>query len=409
MTESNPIGERLKALRKRAGLGQREMAKLAHCSTAQISRLEHGSRRLKLDVARILDDELRTGNTLQDLVLNAAEAAARRSGNSRRGEARVQRRRLPSHDAPDVDDLEFGCRTIFTQLRTFGQQLEPQAVLPMAEGLLESIRRAPSRAASGERLTAIAARCADFCGWMAQEQGEDKTALRWTKTAARLAARIQDHDLMAYSHVRHAEISLYRGDPAATISSAKRGQANQRTSPRVRALGARVEAQGHSLMGNSRAAAACLDRMASGLTSTRQPGSYGLLGSSTVDDHYALAVGWCAYDQGRYALAVDNLSRVWEALPSSAVRARGLYGSRLAAAAAANGDLDLAVSVGRRAAVDVHSTRSATGRHQLRLLAASTEVWDGRLRIRELLHEVIDSSVGSEFPIEAYGFQTPDR
>ena len=64
-------------------------------------------------------------------------------------------------------------------------------------------------------LLLLAARAAEYAGWMSQEAGRDADALRWTDRAVTLAGGPDPH-LASFALFRQAEIALYQHDPLTT-------------------------------------------------------------------------------------------------------------------------------------------------------------------------------------------------
>lgn len=73
-------------------------------------------------------------------------------------------------------------------------------------------------------LLITASRFAEYIGWMAQENGDETTALRATAEAVELAQAGGDTDLAAYALVRRALVTYYDGDAPRTIALARQAQ-----------------------------------------------------------------------------------------------------------------------------------------------------------------------------------------
>jgi hypothetical protein len=234
---------------------------------------------------------------------------------------------------------------------------------------------AASATGSAERvaLLRLAARCAEFAGWMAQEAGDDRIALGWTRTAAEIAVTVDDWDLRAHAWVRQALITLYGEDAAQTVELAQRAQADRRASQRIRGLAALREAQGHALDGDYGACRRALDRgrelldgaEPAGAGSTGTPA----LGPTSVSDLGAVVTGWCLHDLGRPGPAADVLSREFLRMPATSRRARARYGTRLALAYLGAGEVDEACSLLDQLLDEVEAVDSATIRVDLRRFA----------------------------------------
>ena len=203
---------------------------------------------------------------------------------------------------PILDDRAVaGLRATFEQLRTLGMQTSPAVILEslvtqthtvhaLARGNPEPVR---------SRLLLLAARMAEYTGWLSQEAGNEQDALSWTRHASELGRAGGDREIASYAYVREAGLALYRQDPIATIDLARQAQRVGRAGSRTFGLAARREAQGHALAGDRDAFERAMDRAAGPLySSIVDTTDYPVLGS-TAPDPLALARGWSLADLGR--------------------------------------------------------------------------------------------------------------
>jgi hypothetical protein len=264
---------------------------------------------------------------------------------------------------------------------------QTHALRSMAEGSPPSQRAA---------VLALAARYAEYTGWMAQEAGDDGQAGWWTDRAVDLAAAGGDAEMAAYGLVRRGLIALYRHDAVATVALAEQAQAQAR-GPRIAGLAAQREAQGHALAGEYDACFRALDRAADLLSkddAVRGEGSSApVMGTSTVADPVAAASGWCWFDLGYPERATEILRRELDRIPAGADRARARYGARLALALAGSGEPEEACAVADVVLDACERVDSATVRLDLRGLTRALNRWHAlpevrrtRLRLTEILH-----------------------
>nr|WP_223297733.1 hypothetical protein [Catenulispora acidiphila] len=281
--------------------------------------------------------------------------------------------------------------TLFGQMRTLGQTASPAVVLPTLVAQTETLRGLAARAsaATRNRLLRLTSRYAEFTGWMAQEAGSDSGALWWTELAARLADAAGDTTLVAYSGIRRALVAMYRGDGAGTVAAARDAE-HSRWSPTIREQAARRAAQGHALQGDYTACLRALDRARElgslvpvpSRSSTSRPTAGSLsptaatattraftIGSTTMIDPLAITTGWCLFDLGRWEQSADFLDPAVSALQPDAVRNRARYGTRLALAHAALGDLPRATALTASLLDAADAADSATIRTDLRRLS----------------------------------------
>jgi transcriptional regulator with XRE-family HTH domain len=274
------FGVELRRRRLRAGLSTNGLAALMQYSKGYISKVETGAKSPSLDFARRSDAALAAGGRL--IALAQATVRSRRTGRSEElsreiarlesGEESAGARGSPpsgvaassvaaSSVAPKAFADDVGTdhslqafRTLLESMRELGQTLSPASIVPMLSphtAALRELSRRVEPALSREALL-LAARFAEFTGWMTQEMGDDVAALRWTDQAVEMAQAAGDQDMVAFAYVRRANIALYQQDSYGTISFAKQAQAME-CGPRVRGLAALREAQGHALAGDSMA------------------------------------------------------------------------------------------------------------------------------------------------------------
>ncbi|MFJ6168315.1 helix-turn-helix domain-containing protein [Micromonospora orduensis] len=269
-------------------------------------------------------------------------------------------------------------RRQLANLRALGQSSAPAEVFPQVAAVASALRGRGARASGPDRARAflLASRFAEYAGWMAQENGDDRTSTWWTTLAVDLAEAGDDADMSGYASVRAAEIALYRQDAVGVLASGHEALARA-TGRRVRAFAWQRIAQGHALAGDENACLRALDQ-AEELTDPtgEQPaGATPPLGSSTVRSPLPFVRGWCLLDLGKPARAAETLLPEFDAIPSEAFRAQARYGARLALALASVRQLDHACAVAERTVAAAHLVDSATVRVDLRLLKRTLGRW----------------------------------
>jgi hypothetical protein len=262
-------------------------------------------------------------------------------------------------------------------------------VLPTVIAQTHTLRGLAGTASSPRReeLLRLAARHAEYAGWMAQEAGDERSAMWWTRVAVEMGTSGGDTELATYAFVRQALIALYHDDAAGTIELAQRAQAGSRTSRRVRRLGALREAQGHALACDYDQCRRALDRAAA-LSGPGEDGvpSNPVIGSASVsgDSLHELVTGWCLHDLGRYTEAAEVLDRQLLAFPASARRAFARFGARRALAYLAAGEVEHASALTGETLDATALVDSATVRHDLRRLTHSFVRWRKHGPVRDL-------------------------
>ncbi|WP_205669111.1 helix-turn-helix domain-containing protein [Amycolatopsis suaedae] len=387
MVES--FGALLREYRDGAGMSLTELAKRVNYSKGYLSKIENGVKPPNAILARLCDSTLDAGGALVD---------AARSRRAAPGE--VDRRQvlaasaaagiaLASGPRPVPDEgVLAGLRTSFEQLRRLGTQTGPAVVL---EPLVAQVRTVHGLAReipepTRSRLLLLAARIAEYTGWMSQEAGNEQGALWWTRYAAETAIAGGDRDIASYAYVREAGLALYRQDPVATVELAR--QAQRAGSARVLGLAARREAQGHALAGDRASCERALDRAAGFMESAVvDTGAYPVLGS-TAADPLELARGWALCDLGRAGEAAAVLDRELARVPATARRTRARFGARRSLAYALSGEIDQSCATLAETIDDADHVDSATVRTDLRELARCLGRWRGHHAVREIYPEL---------------------
>jgi transcriptional regulator with XRE-family HTH domain len=388
MTES--FGELLRECRVGAGLSMGELARRIHYSKGYLSKLENGLKPPHEAVARLCDSVLNAGGALVAAVRSARDQDA--------AEITLDRRRvlvagsmlavtLTGGPRPEPDErVVAGMRSSFEHLRELGMQTSPVVVL---EPLVAHVHTVHALACENpeptrSRLLLLAARVAEYTGWMSQEAGDEQRALWWTRQAAELASAGGDQEIASYAFVREAGLALYRHDSISTIELARRAQLSGRTSPRTLALAARREAQGHALAGDRDSYQGALDRAVELFgSSTPDTRAYPVLGT-LAPDPVELARGWSLCDLGRPAEAAAVLDRELARLPTLSRRTRARFGVRRSLAHALSGEVDQSCLTLTQVLDDAAHVDSATVRMDLRELARNLGRWHNHGTVREV-------------------------
>jgi transcriptional regulator with XRE-family HTH domain len=427
MGDSSRFGTELRARRVAAGLSLGTLAAYLRYSKGYLSKIETGRMPARPELARRCDAYLKADGALAALVpaqpssaAGGDPAAAGRSADPDLHQAwtsgfdgdaywfaAVPRRDVltagtgavlavglgaglaPRSAASRDDHTTRAFEALFGQMRKLGQTASPAVVLPTLVAQTETLRSlvANASAATRNRMLRLTSRYAEFTGWMAQEAGSEPGALWWTDLAAHLADAAGDTTLVAYTGIRRALLAMYRGDGAATVAAVQDAE-HPRWSPAIREQAARRAAQGHALQGDHAACLRALDRArelatlvpdsqsAKGArsTGTKPPAATDVghafaIGPTTMSDPLAITTGWCLFDLGRWEQSADLLGPAVSALGPDAVRNQARYGTRLALAHAALGDLPRATALTAGLLDAADATDSATVRTDLRRLS----------------------------------------
>jgi transcriptional regulator with XRE-family HTH domain len=406
------FGTLLRNFRLAAGMSLGELAKQTNYSKGQVSKIENGHAKPSLGFARQCDHKLGTGGALvaavrdepprvesappeEVWVLELDEDGTLRYAELPRRQVLAGAGALLGYSMtrsakPAIDDQTLAVlRGSFDQDRALGTMASPMLVLGSVIAHLHTLRTLaldnpePIRS----ELVLLAARVAEYAGWMSQEVGRAAEALRWTDRAVTLAGDRDPH-LASFALFRHAEVAMYQNDPARTIELARMAQQDEDAGPRILGLAARVEAQGYALAGDVSGYERAVDRAAD-LLAIREQNMGPVLGPASVPDDIALVRGWALHDLGRPREAAELLDQQLPVIPSTARRARARFGVRRALAHALNGEVDQACVATREVLADVALVDSATIRVDLRELNRTLNRWHTHRPVSELQGELV--------------------
>jgi DNA-binding XRE family transcriptional regulator len=433
--QGSSFGSELRRRRVGAGLSLAQLAGRLHYSKGHLSKIETGTKPPSMDLVRRCDAELDAGGELVALAtppVSAGHPGANAAGVDGVDGVWTMRlvpdgtsrffpmgmRAAAAAGDPALLGLSLGSvampsagqgrgrapapgpavsmfRSLFDGLRRLGQSVSPAVVLPMVISQTHVLRglAAATTASEREDLLLLAAFHAEFTGWMAQEAGDERAAIWWTRKAVEMVAPTTGKEtLAAYALVRRAEITLYRDDAIRTIELARAAQLDHKVPPRVRGLAAQREAQGHALRGDYDDCLRTLDRAAELLAApaTAHPGGP-VIGSSSVSNLNAVVMAWCLHDLGRSQEAAAALDKEVPGIPENALRARVRFGIRQALAHAAVGEIDHACELARQMLEGIARIDSATVRTDLRRLVRTLVRWHDYGPVREVYPLLIEA------------------
>jgi hypothetical protein len=277
-------------------------------------------------------------------------------------------------------------RSLFDQYRQLGQATDPGLLLPALIAQTHTLQKLAGDAEPRMRqgLLVLGSWYAEYVGWLVQETGSEQAALWWTRRAVDLATAGGDQHFAAYALVRHALVTLYRGDAGQTIELAQRAQSSK-VSLRIRGLAAQREAQGHALTGDYDACMRSLERARTLLARHTPDSDAPVMGTMNLADPAEMTRGWCMYDLGRPRAAAEIIDKQIARVSQLALRTQVRYGLRGALAHAAAGEVEHACDLTVQLLDSAITLRSATIATDLRNLARTLSRHPRNASVRELL------------------------
>lgn len=230
------FGAELRRLREDAGMTLKQLAEVTTYSTGHLSKIERGANPPTMNLAQCCDAYFDAGGRLRRLFSAEDQSAGSRPRPARRrvivtGVGTLLAARMADGGGTGhVGDQDLPPGTLFQeqlhQMKRLGQSLAPAAMLPVLRSQASTVTTLASRTTGSSRagLLITASRFAEYIGWMAQENGDETTALRATAEAVELAQAGGDTDLAAYALVRRALVTYYDGDAPQTIALARQAQ-----------------------------------------------------------------------------------------------------------------------------------------------------------------------------------------
>jgi transcriptional regulator with XRE-family HTH domain len=404
-------GSELRRYRQAAGLSLAELAERVHYSKGYLSKIENGLHPPGIELLRLCDAVLGADGKLVARAqrspepmpsVDESEMWVMGMAGDGTGWAIPMRRRdavvaglsswiglrvAPVTAPANLEPAVRGFHAMFEQSRALGHVAAPGLVLPVVIAQTQAVRGMAATAAGTPEqapLLRLAARFAEFTGWMAQEAGDDRVALGWTRTAVELADAAGDRELGAHALVRQALIALYQEDPGQTVELARRARAEAEGSARVRGFAALREAQGQALLGDHDACRRALDEGRAALASGTGAGGTLALGPTSVPDMASVVTGWCLHDLGRADDAIEVLLPQLRAMPADTRRSRARFGVRLVLAYLGAGAVDEGCQLLDELLDDVGMVDSATVRHDLRRVYRALPRWRSHPHAQDL-------------------------
>jgi tetratricopeptide (TPR) repeat protein len=285
------------------------------------------------------------------------------------------RRGAPSAAVLDYFDRQLAEHTRFDNLAG------PGFVLGTAQGQLEQIEQLAANGA-GE-LARLAARFAEFTGWLQQDVGNDVEAVRLTCRSVDLAEMAGDAELVTYNRMRKANVLLSAADlplAAATAQSAL-ADATERF-PHLVPVCLRQSALTSARMRDERTTREAIERAVS-LTDAAMDKS-DVLSPYCTRSYVQMEAALCLLFLRQPAAAEEACAQALVAWPSELVRDKTLCLARRGVALVELREFDEACRAAMLALDGVRSAPSGRALHMLRVIVTRLRPLRRKTSVREL-------------------------
>ncbi|WP_219419407.1 tetratricopeptide repeat protein [Pseudonocardia nigra] len=242
---------------------------------------------------------------------------------------------------------------VLAQQRQLEDVVGARQVLPSVLAEVELIDRLAAEARGPVRtaLVQLAGEYRQFLGWMGEDSGAPAAALAHYDRAMDAAQETGDHNMVTSVLSLKSHLAWSQHDAVRAVGLAEAGQRDpDRVSHGVRALITQQEARGHALDGDATAVDRLMDRTEE-LTAAvaEHPEDEPPWVYFHGPDRVLFQRGVAYLELGRHAEAVELFDAARARLPRTYRRDHGRYASNLALAAALDGQVDRATTVGREA------------------------------------------------------------
>lgn len=212
----------------------------------------------------------------------------------------------------------------------------------------------------------VAAKTAEFCGWLYQDSGDPGAAAFWTSASLDYAHELSDPQLVSYVLMRKSNIATEFGTPGHGLGLANAAlTADDSLTPRLKAVCLRQKANAHAQLSERREFEEAIDgAMAAADLGARQEMSDNA--SYCTPSYVAMEAGMSRLQLGQEESAIEIFERSLADWPGETqTRDRGICLARLAVATSTAGQVERACEAGTQALAIARSTGSARLRSHL--------------------------------------------
>lgn len=366
-------------LLKLAGIYPSLIARACDLTPSRVGEVMAGRRRIeKIDLVERIADGLHIPGHMLGLAARAWEQES---------PAPQTRRRLPqpsatTHRLGAPLDPEFfvdHLRCVMPGHYKAANLLGSRHALDSVTRNLQQLDRLQQNASGRTRdeLLGIGARAAEFLGWLHQDLGDFDQAVYWSDRAMEWAQESGDDVMAAYVLFRKSNQATARRNAQQAVGLARAAQRSTGATPRIRALAAQQEAQGHALMGNPRFAQAKFDEaheLAAEQDDSHDDDALDL--AYCTPTYIEMQRANCLIELGDPHTAVAMFEAELRALPTIYRNDQGVYLSRLARAYAVSGGPEQAAAAADRALSIAVDTESARAMSELSAAGKALQRWN---------------------------------
>lgn len=230
------------------------------------------------------------------------------------------------------------------------------AVVPHQIQFIEQLMGG-SRGKGHSQLVYVAARFAEFAGWVNQDAGDLNEAMRWSNLALDYAREVEDSHLTSYIQMRKSSIASDANKPSLALNFAQAAlRIGPSLSPQVRAVAYRQEAQAHALAGDSTSCARSLQKAYE--LAARTPEDENDIARYCTPSYIEMEAANCWVELQRPQDAIKTLHQGLRDWQPEFRRDLGLCLARLAVAYAVSEEPDSAVAVAQQSLAITTATQS---------------------------------------------------
>lgn len=405
------VGTIVRLYRRHTGLSQSTVARFVNIDQSEVSRLERGSKTLRRrDQVITWTAGLGAPDGIIGTLPAIPEPAETSSAASTSSDglwippsaSATGLQAFPRQSESTMQQFTMHIERLFVELCASDNLFGPRHTVPLALAQMHQVETLLSSAQGEPRtqLLSLAARHAEFLGWLYQDLFDLEAARTWSDRAIGWAQQTDDPIMSAYVLMRKSNIASDQGNSELAVSLAKDAErAAVAQAPGLRALILRQDAAAAALNGDEAQCMSFLDRADEQIQ------------DATADtDESAALTAYCspAYVEseranwwvtlGKPGRAVEYFETILGSWDDRFLRDRGLYLARLALAYASSGEPESACQVGMEAVDIAQATGSGRIEKKLAELCVSLDRWPTLTvanDLRAVIHSGSHDKVGS--------------